>query len=406
MSAPRVFVTGLGAVSAHGTDLDQLAQALARGEAQLGPLVEDADYPARRRPAGRRGVVPSADLDLRAWLPRSARRMSASSKYAVAAARLALEDAGAPEFDPDATIVACATALGPTDYTEKIAKTILEASPAQVSPFQFTDCVANAAAGQIAIDRGIRGANWTTCQREAGPVLALLRVFDQLRRGEADAGLAGTVDEAHPLVHATFDRFRALARPGADGAELARPFDARRDGFVLGAGATACWIERDGLRNGRRRAEIVAGVRGFDPSAPPHDYGADVAGLAARLRGGLERAGVSLDSIECVVSGAAGTRRGDALEAGVLRDVFGPQRPTVVAPKAVVGEFGAGILGAAVLLLGGCPIGVPVGCTEPDPRLEVTAGSWTSDTAPRRILVTALSTGGAAAWVVLDRCDD
>lgn len=400
MSDPRVFVTGLGCVGAHGTDLDALAALLAAGIAPVRPLALDPAYASEARPTGRRGVVCAADLDLADWLPRSARRMSASSKFAVAAARLARLDAGEPEFDPADTIVACGTAFGPTGYTEKIATTIFATSPVQVSPFQFTDCVANAAAGQIAIDQGVRGGNWTTCQREAGAVLALLRVFDEVRRGRATAGIAATVDEAHPLVHATFDRFHALAR-GAD--EAARPFDLRRDGFLFGEGATACWLARDA--GAGTRAEVVAGVRAFDPSAPPHDHGVDGAGLAKRLCAGLARAAVPLVSIECVVSGAAGTRRGDRLEAQVLREAFGHEGlpvPPVVTPKAVLGEHGMGIVGAAVLLLGGRPIARPVACTMPDLELGVEAAGWTDRRPPCRVLLTGLATGGAAAWAVLD----
>jgi 3-oxoacyl-[acyl-carrier-protein] synthase II len=396
MTRRDVVVTGIGCLGAFGIGLPALAAALRRGDPLGTPIDRTAGY---HRPHAARLVAACGALDLSPWLsPQAARRMSDLSQYAVATARMALADAGLADVRGDRTAVALATAFGPGGFTEQLARQILEQGGKAASPFLFTDCVANAAAGQIAIDLGARGPNTTICQREAGPLLALAQGADDVSSGRADVCLAGAVDEMKPLSHAILDRFRALARPDGDG-ELPRPFDRRRRGVLAGEGATIVVLEAEAAaraRGARILARVGPTTRAFDPTAGRASFGCGAEALAATLRA---RQAPRLHEVGAIVSTAAGARAGDALEAAVLRRTF-PDLPPVLVPKAVHGEYGGGTLATALLALGGAEFARPAACSEPDPALGVTPAHGRVQAA--RVLCTALAAGGAAAWTMLE----
>ncbi len=397
MTVPRdVVITGVGCLGSFGTGMPALARVLARGTPCTQAIDRAAGYHRRH---GATLVAACAGLDLSPWLsPQAARRMSDLSQFAVAAARMAVQDAGLVDVRSDRTAVVLATALGPGGFTEQLARQILEKGGKAASPFLFTDCVANAAAGQVAIDLGARGPNLTLCQREAGPLLALAQGAAEVALGRADVCLAGAVDEIKPLVHALLDRFRALSRPEPFG-EAARPFDRRRDGALAGEGATVLVLESAAAaraRGARVLARVGATVRAFDATASRAGYGRGAAGFAAALTTGL---GDALGAGDAVVSGASGTRTGDALEAAVLRAAV-PPAVRVVAPKAVHGEFGGGTLAAALLALHGAEFAPPEACGEPDARLRIPLAS--GRVAARRVLLSALAAGGVGAWTILE----
>ena len=393
-----VVITGVGCVGAFGLGLPALAAALRRGEPLGSPMDRSAGW-HRDNAATLVASCPALDLDR--WVsPQAARRMSDLSRFAVATARMALENAN---LAPDAVrspraCVSLATAFGPGAFTEQLARQILEKGGRAASPFLFTDCVANAAAGQVAIDLGITGPNTTICEREAGPLLALAHGANEIANDRADVCLAGAVDEMKGLSHALLDRFRALSRPGPRG-EAPRPFDRRRDGVLAGEGATILVLEAEPIARARRAnvlARVGPTVRAFDPTAGRASFGRGDEALAATLR---TRLGSRLAEVDAVIASAAGSRRGDALDAAILRRVF-PTLPRVLAPKAVHGEYGGGTLAAAILALQGAEFAVPVPCTTPDPSLGIplVAGAVNA----HRVLCSALAAGGASAWTILE----
>lgn len=396
MTRRDVVITGTGCLGPWGIGREALAAALLRGAPLGRPIDRSAGY---HRERSARLVAACPDLDLDAWVsPQAARRMSDLSRYAVATARMALADAGLADVRGERTAVALATAFGPGGFTEQLARQILEKGGKAASPFLFTDCVANAAAGQVAIDLGARGANLTVCQREAGPLLALEQGTAEIARGRADVCLAGAVDEMKPLSHAILDRFRALARPERHG-ELPRPFDRRRQGVLAGEGAAILVLEAEAnarARGARILARVGPRVRAFDPSAGRASFGRDAEGLAATLQRGL---GPTLREVSAIVSTASGAVAGDALEAAVLRRAFAAV-PPVVAPKAVHGEYGGGTLAAALLALAGATFARPEACSEPDPALGVALHD--GPLRAHRVLCSALAAGGAAAWTILE----
>jgi 3-oxoacyl-(acyl-carrier-protein) synthase len=128
--------------------------------------------------------------------------------------------------------------------------------------------------------------------------------------------------------------------------------------------------------------------------------------LAHALRHQLDRAGITPASIDRIVSWASGTRRGDRLEADVLRATWGDLPvPPILAAKGVTGDHGGGLLSAAVLAAEGATFGATAGFAEPDPELGVVPYDGRALAPPQRVLVTALAVGGAAAWMVLEPGD-
>jgi len=402
-----VLITGLGTLGAWGGGSERLAAALAAGA----PLAREVDRSAGYHlPHGARRACLVPPGELAGWLsPGEARRMSPPSKLAVTAARMALRCAGiASEGGDEAgTAVVIATAFGPSSNTETLLKQILDEGPEAASPSLFMESVANAPAAQIAIALKARGASVTVCEREAGPLIALGTGAAEIAAGRAGRVLAGAVDEMTPLLHALLDRFGALAREGEDGEELARPFGRRRNGFLAGEGGTVVVLESAAslaARGGRALARVLARGSAFDPTAPPSGWGHGHKALARSLRRTLERAGLKPGDVGLVVSGASGAREGDRLEAEVLRAVWeGGPLPPVAAPKAVMGEYGGGHLGAAVLAAAGSSLGPTPGFAEEDPELGITPLDGPLREAPSVVLATSLAAGGAAAWVVLGR---
>jgi 3-oxoacyl-(acyl-carrier-protein) synthase len=402
---PAAVVTGVGVIGPHGIGRASLQDALLAGR----PLASEIDRSAGYHAASSSrlaALVPR--LDLARWLPQAeARRLSVPSRFAVAAARMALEDAGLASLEKRHVTVVLATAFGALLFTEKLVRQILDEGPESAQPFYFSECVANAAAARVAIALGARGANVTITEREAGPLLALARGAQEVREGRADVALVGSADEMTPLLHALLDRFRGTARAGRHRAEAARPFDAARDGVLGGEGASVCVIERENdaaARGARPLARVAATGAAFDPTASVSDWGDGAPALARALRAALAGGGWPIEAIDRIVSGASGARRGDRLEAATLTAAWGQAAlPPVVAPKAVVGEFGGGLLAAAVLAIEGAPFGRLEAFETPDHALAVVPHDGRPIEPPRRVLVTALAAGGAAAWAALER---
>ncbi len=407
-------ITGLGAVLPAGLGREDLAKALAGGEPRWSEV--ERHPKAHRCDSARLGGL-TTGLDLSPWLsPRLARRMSPPSKLAVAATLMALEDAALQDAaledatlqtqPEDLTAVVAANAFGPSSFVERFFLQTLDEGPTAASPALFPETVANAPAAHVAMLCHATGANVTVTQREASGLLALQRGAAEVISGRSRTALVLAVDELTPLLHALLDRFHALARPDGDGVEMARPFDRRRNGFIFAEGATALVVESENVAR-RRGAPILARVHSsaaaFDPGAPRISWGRDPEILAAALSRYLDRFEVPLESFDLIVSGASGARRGDALEAQVLRRVWGERPlPPILAPKAALGEHTGVVTTAALLALQGRAFGPTPGFAEPDPELQIAPLDGRELGQVRRVLLTSLASGGAAAWMILE----
>lgn len=401
-----VVVTGLGTIGPAGAGREALAAALCAGSVPLSEVDRSSGYhlPGSARLAG---LVPEGTTD--PWLPKGmARRMSPCSRMAVAAARMAIEDANLAQdaVAGTGTAVCLGTAFGSTSYTARLLRQLDELGPLGISPLLFTETVASAHSGQIALAFGAQGPNHAISAREASDLLAVGRGAALVASGSVERALVGTVDETSPLLHAVLDRFGALARADEDGRELARVFDAQRAGFVTSEGATVLVLEEEQAARDRGApllARVRATVRANDPTATVSDWGHGHEGLAAALARQLERLGLPPSSMDRIISGASGSVRGDRLEALTLRALYRDSGlPQVVAPKSLTGEYGGGFLAAAILVLGGVDLAATPGFEEVDEELGVIPHDGSPLPAAERLIVSSLAAGGAAAWLILE----
>jgi 3-oxoacyl-[acyl-carrier-protein] synthase II len=402
VSAPRrVVITGAGTVATGAVGGGALAQLFERGAAAA---TEVPGEPALDRAgASRRALLvdPAATAE---WLdPLDGRRMCPPSRLAVAAARIALADAGLSReaLRGERSAICLGTAWGSLSNSLKLLEQLQSRGPLGMSPFLFMESVANAPAGQVALDLGLRGPNGTVTQREASALAAVVRGSAWIAQGRADRVLVGAVDEASPLLLAVLDRFGALAAAGR-----ARPFDRGRDGLLAAEGAALWLLEEESsamARGARLQARVSCAARAHDPTATGTDWGQGSAELAAACSRALARAGVELHDLGRVISGANGSVRGDRLEALTLRALFGRELPPVLAPKGQVGEYGGGFLAALLPAMVGESFPAGLATAEPDPELGVSAFGGGRLPPASRVLCTSLAAGGAAAWVVLER---
>ena len=400
-------ITGVGSVSPGGSGIGAIRTALEEGQQPLAAVDHSSGFRLRgaARLAGLLGANPYAP-----WLsPRDARRMSPASRMAVCSSLMAADAARltVDQLAGEETAVSLGTAFCSSSYTSSLMNQLHEQGPTSISPLLFMETVANAHAGQIALACGCTGANSTLVQGEASGLLAVARGAQMIRSHRARRVLTGAVEEVSPTLHGFLGRHGALARQieGDDG-EHARVFDARRNGTVIAEGGTVFVIESENDASDRGApvlAKIVATARANDPTAPVADWGTGHAELGRRLSAALGSQGVDLSSIDLVVSGANGSRKGDRLEALTLRAAFGDELPVVVAPKSVVGEYAGGFLASAVLALEGGAWAPTPGFEQVDTELGLTPYLGPELPASKRVLVTALAAGGAACWIVLER---
>lgn len=399
-----VVVTGVGVVAAGARGVAEFAEALERGVMPSSDVDRSAGY---HLPGSSRSAVLSAGLDLSPWLPgAAARRMSVPSRLAVAAARMAVDDAGIGAAIAGArAAVFMSGAFGAVSITEQILRALHTDGPEAISPFSFTESVANVAAAQIAIAHQIHGTNATLSQREAGTLTVVGRAAAEIASGRADCALVGAVEEIPPVLHALLGRLDVLATAGADGQEVARPFDRHRNGFIAGEGAVVLVLESTAVarqRNASVRASLLGFGTAFDPTASRLSWGRGHVALGASLRKTMERAGLEAGEVGRIVSGASGSIAGDRLEAHTLREAWSNESlPPILAPKAIVGEYGGAFLAAAILAASMTHAPAIAGFIEPDPALDIVPHGGGALESTDVTLVSSVASGGAASWLLL-----
>lgn len=370
MSIPeprRVVITGAGVISPLGNSPAELQTALNQGKSGVGPLksLPEGALPIRNG-AEAQGFTGSIDDygPLEKGLQRAIRKgqkvMCREIEMGVAAAQLALSDAALDESNRDrdrtgviygsdyimtlpeefaAGIQRCMDAEGRFDFSRWA-----ELGLPQVNPLWLLKYLPNMPASHIAIYNDLRGPNNSLTLREASPCAALAEAYSTISRGHADVLVVGsTGSRVHPFrsLHASMQE--RLAPDREDPTSMSRPFDADRDGAVLGEGAAAMILETLEHANGRG-AKILGEVVGYGSSTvaplsgPRHLQQALVNAMRSAIRGSAP------EQVGHIHAHGVGTRDGDAQEAAAIGEVFGdPQTaPPVVAAKSYFGNLGAG----------------------------------------------------------------
>lgn len=357
-AVPEVVVTGRGVVSALGESPDALWEALEAGRSGIAE-----------------GVGACLDFDPEAWIsPREARRMDRYTHFALAAAAQAAAEAGLPEgADPARTAVIVGTGVGGLGTLQEECRRWLEGGDREVSPHFVPMMMPNAAAGHVAMRLGAHGPGFSVSSACATGAHALGEGLRMLQRGEADAVVAGGSEAAITgLALAAFRKMGALSREGRS-----RPFDLRRDGFVMGEGAAVLVLER---------AEHAA-ARGAVPLARIAGYGAtndafhitqpdeDGRGAASAMRAALADAGASPGDAGWISAHGTGTPYNDKVETAAVHAVFDGAAPPVSSQKSNLGHLlgAAGALEALVCVEAVRRRVLPptINLTEPDPECDL-----------------------------------
>ena len=402
---PVVVATGIGAVTPLG-DAAATWSGLVAGESGL----EAAPESLRR--AGCQVVGRAGWFDAEDFVDRqAARRMGRFSQFAVAAAGMAMADAGLGGYAGDGLGVVVHTGAGGLVEAESAAGPAA-ARPDRVSPFFVPIFGANMAACQVSIVLGATGPVLGGVGACAAGVQAVIDGLRMLERGDAEVVLAGGTDGAlSPLLLGSLANAGALAPAGDDPASACRPYDVRRAGMVASEGAAVFVLETlDGAVG--RGAPVLAVVAGGGSAGDAHHVAAphpDGRGAASALRRALADAGAMPDDVDALVAHATATVQGDVAEARALRSVFGPAPAlAVTAPKSALGH-GLGAAGAFGVMIGAHAVhhgvlpatrGLDPDHVDPECVLDHVMGAPRAG-ALRTVLVNASGFGGQNAALVL-----
>jgi 3-oxoacyl-[acyl-carrier-protein] synthase II len=320
-----VAVTGRGVVTSLGEGADAFFDALLAGRSGIVDGLSDC-----------RDFDPEAHIDARA-----ARRMDRFTQLGLVAALEAAAEARVSECDPSRVAVVLGTGVGGLTTLQEQCTSFLERGERGVSPNFVPMMMPNAAAGQVAIALGIHGPGFSVASACATGSHAIGEAMRMIERGHADVVLAGGSEAAlTSLCLAAFRRMGALSPNG-----VSRPFDARRDGFVMGEGAGVLVLE-DEQHAAARGATVYGRIVGYGASNDAFDMvqpDEDGLGALVAMRAALADADLAPDDIDFISAHGTGTPINDRIETLAIRELFGSSAPPVSSTKSAIGH----LLGAA-----------------------------------------------------------
>jgi len=332
----------MGTINALGHDVDQTWSALVAGTSGVGPITQfDASDMLVQIACEVKGFDPTQHLEAR-----EARRRDRFEQFATVVASQALEDAAfsVGEHDPRRVGVLVASAVGGLASMEDGVETLLQDGPRRVSPFMIPMFMPNGASGLIAIDTGIKGPCFSVASACASGADAIGQAWQLIRFGALDAALAGSSEATVTRIGlACFDRMGALSRRNDEPDRTPAPFDAERDGFVMGEGAAILVLES--LENARRRgARILAEMVGYGSSADAYHVTAPAEsgeGGAQAMETALATAGAAPEEVDYINAHGTGTSLNDAAETRAIKSVLGDHAYSVAvsSTKSMTGHM-------------------------------------------------------------------
>ena len=324
----RVVVTGLGVISPVGNDKATAWANLVDGHSGLEQITYFDTAPYEAKLAGE-----VRDFEAKEWMdPKAVRRSESSMHFGVAAAKQALTDSGFELTDENRTEVGVIFGSGAGGQQLMIDNYVAlhERGNRTVAPTFIANALVDSCSGMIAIETGAIGHNVCMVSACATGTHNVGEAAEAIRRGDCIAVISGSTEA--PLLevaHAGFSNMRGmgLPRPGEAPQTVSRPFDATRDGFVLGEGAGSLFLEDLELAKARG-AKIYAEVVGYGSAADGWDMVQpidDGVGSARAMRMALERRGVPADEVDLINPHGTSTPLGDKREAEAIWTVFGPR---------------------------------------------------------------------------------
>jgi 3-oxoacyl-[acyl-carrier-protein] synthase II len=340
----RVVVTGLGAVTPLGLDVESTWSTLLAGESGAAEITQfdHADYPVHF-------ACEVKGFEATDWIERkAARRMDRFTHLILAAARQAVADSKLEiEKEPARIGASIATGIGGLQSFQDCYDQLLERGPDRVNPFSIPAIIPNLGAGWVSIELGTRGPLLSECTACAASNMAIGDGTDEIRLGRADVMLCGGTEAAVTQVGiAGFGAMRALSRRNDDPARASRPFDAERDGFVMGEAGALLVLEE--LEHAKARgAKVYAEVSGYGLSSDAkHITDPDPTGPVTAFQMALGDAEVGFDEIDYINAHATSTPVGDSSETQMLKYALGEENAYKTPVSGTKGATGH-CLGAA-----------------------------------------------------------
>ena len=342
----RVVVTGLGMLTPLGIGVEANWEALMAGRSGIGPITKFDAAEYKSRIAGEvRNFNPEDFLDKKAI-----KRMDDFIQYAVASARMAMEDSGLKVDETNAGQIGCVMGcgLGGLATLQRSHQMLLDRGPNRVSPFFIPMLIGNMAPGQISIEFGLKGPNLCTATACTAGTHAIGISLDLIRNGVCKGVVCGGVEAVvTELALAGFAAMKALSTRNDEPEKASRPFDKDRDGFVVGEGAGVLVLEEleTALERGAKiRAEVIGigmSADAFHMVAPPEGG----VGAAASMRAALLDAGISPEQVDYINAHGTSTDINDLYETQAIKTVFGEyaRRLPISSTKSMTGH----LLGAA-----------------------------------------------------------
>jgi 3-oxoacyl-[acyl-carrier-protein] synthase II len=353
--APRAVVTGLGIVSPIGLTIETFWSNLTAGISGIDLITSfDASSHGVKIAGEVKGFEPDA------YMPhKEARRMARFSQFAVAVARMAVQDACLEVTEENAAAIAVVMNTGSGGVTTVASEedVLTARGPGRVSPFFVPLMSPNMASAQPSLQLGLRGPSITSVAACAAGSMAMVEALRLIRSGDADVVIAGGTEACiHPLAIAGFDNMRALSHHGEPSA-ASRPFDSQRDGFVLSEGAAALVIESEDHAR-RRDAPVLCELAGGAITADAYHLTAPApngGGAILAMSRALEDARLNRDELGYIAAHGTGTALNDVAETRAIKNVFGERAYgiPVSSNKSMIGHLcgAAGAVSAVVCVL-------------------------------------------------------
>lgn len=409
----RVVVTGIGIVCPVGLSRDEAWAAVRAGRSGVVPITRcDASGLATTFAGEAGGFDPVAMLGRK-----DARRTDRFAQFAVVGAREALAQAGLAIDDGNGDRVGAliGTAMGGMETLEQGVGTLRDEGPGRLSPFFVPMFLPNMASGTVAIAVGARGPNYAPTSACASSAHAIGEAAATIRRGAADAMLAGGAEApVTRLGVAGFNAMGALSTRNDDPAGASRPFDAERDGFVIAEGGAVLLLE-SATHAGRRGARLLGELSGYGTTddanhmVQPSPGGV---GAAKAMRAALDDAGLVPEQIGYVNAHGTSTQLNEKLETLALKAVFGEhaRRLPISSTKSMTGHLlgAAGSLEAAFSVLAmvdGC-LPPTINQRTPDPECDLDyVPNEARRATPAHVMSNSLGFGGHNVSLVFSRAE-
>lgn len=325
MNLKRVVVTGLGALTPIGNNVNEYWESLKNGVSGAAPITHfDPTNFKTRFACEIKNFDPTQFIDRK-----EVRRMDKFTQYALVSAQEAIDDSGIDleKENKDRIGVIWGAGIGGLEtFQEEVMNYANGDGTPRFNPFFIPKMIADIAPGQISIKYGLRGPNFTTVSACASSANALIDAFNYIRLGKADIFVSGGSEAAVTIAGmGGFSSMHAISTRNDDPKTASRPFDKDRDGFVLGEGAGALILEEyehAKARGAKIYAELIGGGLSADAYhlTAPHPEGL---GAVSVMKNCLEDAGISPDSVDAINMHGTSTPLGDIAEAKAIKEVFG-----------------------------------------------------------------------------------